>query len=171
MPKNKSGATAMAHARAWADVMYPGSLRIEAQKRVVWLLGNGGQRFPRSMAEDIWNVFDLLVFPTDDLIECLQITTGLADGDIRGTVPKRKRKVRDWVLGELRTDGPPAWLGPVRIMAWIPRKHFRVWTWDWALMDWVEGAPVAAPLPRKVKAVPESDDHSAPVDDRRCTET
>lgn len=139
----------MKHARAWAASSYPGSLSIEAHAKLVWIPdgdGDGG-RFPRSVEEDIWNVFDLLVFPINPVarVHCLQVTT--ATGGKTSNSAARRRKIGKWIPGAF-PNGPPVWLGTIAVIAWVPRKHFRWWNWNWHLQDWVESPVVLAPLPK-----------------------
>jgi len=137
----------MKHARAWVATRYPGALTIEAKPRISWIPMKGGERRPISVEEDIWGVFDLAVFPMGGRVELLQITAPSG-------VSARKKKISDWVHGSgIEERGNlailPMWLGEIRLLAWVPRKHFRQWVWFWPEQKWVEGPVLLAPLPRK----------------------
>jgi hypothetical protein len=148
------GITSMKHARAWVDIIYPGALHIEAKPRIKWV-PRGDKLQPMSVEEDIWGVFDLLAFPIRDFsrVHCLQITTVGKDGHSTSNVSVRRRKVQHWIDDCLPPE-PPAWLGDIAVMAWVPRKHFRRWLWDWPARDWWETPTCLAPLPRKEPADP-----------------
>jgi len=139
----------MKHARAWVAKTYPGALTIEAKPRISWIPMQGGERRPISVEEDIWGVFDLLVFPKfcppywlSPKVELLQVTAPSG-------VSARKKKIREWVENEELFDAAPGWLGEIRLLAWVPRKHFRQWVWLWCDQEWVEGPKLLAPLSRK----------------------
>jgi len=149
-PKKKAGtgATAMRHARAIAAAFWPGQPTIEAQKRIVWLPGNecaacGRSRTPRSMAEDIFGVFDLAVvgFGTRDAL--VQVTTEVKS---RSTVAARKRKIEDWLnQNPVVLDRSGSQLAPyIEVWAWVARTHMRRWRWHRS--RWVELAPQRSPL-------------------------
>ncbi len=164
----------MKHARAWVKGQYPGALVIEAKPRIAWIPTKKG-RIPRSISEDIFGCFDLMVMPAatlsgistrrafssndptwtnTKLTHLLQITT-LGVG--RGAATTRMSKIALWIH-EALADENPHWLGTIKVMGWVPRKHFRVWEWSWEPLDahrpmgWKEGVPVRAPLPRKTQS-------------------
>lgn len=162
MSKRKGGETAMQHARAWVELEHPGALIIEAKPRLAWIPDGKGRHIPRSVAEDIWGMFDLVVFPQDTIgILYLQITTLAGDGKIDSNARARRKKIGDWVRETYGECGRPVWLDRIAVMAWIPRKHFRIWDWSWSpldahrLMGWKESAIALAPLPRKERTTSE----------------
>jgi len=144
MSKTRTGELAMTHARAWARIIHPGSLLIEAKPQIKRVPDGHGGKLARNVREDIWGVFDLLVFPAGDYVDCVQVTTGM------GGVSKRKKKVARWIedsIPKLWVGCRPTWLGGVYVITWIRRKHFRVWRWDFLKSAWTELPNAPAPLP------------------------
>ena len=143
----------MKHARAFAAQRYPNALVLEAKPRLVWIPTKTG-RIPRSIAEDIFGMFDLLVLPPQSRIALLQITT-LTDGKV-SAASKRKTKIGAWMRETFTAADPPPWMGRVSVMGWIPRKHFRVWMWAFQAQEWIEMEPQKAPLPKAKGKAPVS---------------
>lgn len=149
----------MAHARAWVETIHPGSLIIEASaviKRIPRIQPDGSTLFePRAMREDIWGCFDLVVCPraNESLVDLVQVTS-IRSG--MQNVEARKAKVGKWVKAFFPT-GPPAWLGDIYVVGWVPRKHLRIWSWRFqrtgrhTFGTWREDPPSAAKLPTKVR--------------------
>jgi hypothetical protein len=161
MASSKKGQTAMAHARAWVLQRYPGALTLEAYPRIAWIpakqdIARGiGPRRPITIQEDLFGCFDLIVFPHgyQERVQLVQVTTMHADGtDQTGTVATRKKKINTWIKMTWPMFGDwsfakPGWLGGIYLLGWVPRRHFRVW--ERQSLDWKEGPPATAPLPRK----------------------
>lgn len=159
---SRKGVTAMKHARAWVDIRYPGALSLESFPRLYWIPLDArrvaaGRSFepkremiPRTHQEDLFGCFDLIVFPFDwRMLNLVQVTTMHADGtDKTGTVATRKKKIAAWARA-MEISEEPAWIGEITLMGWVPRKHFRVWTWEWWSEKWREGPTETAPLTRK----------------------
>lgn len=153
----------MAHARAWVTDNHPGSRLLEASKSVksypMFDRRTGeATRVSRTVREDIWSVFDIAVFPApgpDDyagqLVDLVQVTTIARD---LSAVRARQKKVGTFVRNQYKGKCP-AWLGNVYVVGWVPRKHLRIWRWEWKQFDahtfggWAEQDPADAKLPKR----------------------
>ena len=141
---SKRGATAMRHARAWIESEFRGRPVLQAQQNVVWIKGRGGDRMPMTRTEDLFGCFDFLVLPNEGLIYLVQVTT---QGTKRSSTSDRKRKIRAGL--EANYPGARHASAKIRLMAWVPRQHFRVWRWVWSKKDWTEDEPISSPLLRQ----------------------
>lgn len=136
----------MEHAKGWAYLVHPDALLIEAKPAI--MRTPDGRVMTRE--EDIWGVFDLLVCPrTACPIQALQVTS--AKG---GAASTRRAKVAEWIKGAPLCGERPFWLGGAHVIAWVSRRHFRWWRWDWSRAVWVEDPPVAAPTLRSLLGPP-----------------
>jgi hypothetical protein len=145
----------MAHARAWVTSQHPGSLVLEAGARLSRFPDrhNPGEWITHTVREDLFGVFDMIVFPTrgsGGLIHCIQVTS-ITSG-LLNAVRSRQKKVAAWIHEELKSR--PYWLAEISLVAWVSRKHLRVWAWDWSPQDahrqggWREQPPHPAKLPK-----------------------
>ncbi len=173
-----AGQTAVAHTRAWIGDIHPGSLILEASKKVGRFPGgkdSSGETIwiNRTVEEDIFGVFDLCVFPVYDVfagntvtlepvkigVELIQATT---IGRDLSAVRARQSKVGNWIRNTF-PKRPPRWLGDIYVVGWVPRKHLRIWRWVWEQMDahtfggWQEQSPAAAKLPKPGRSAPATD--------------
>lgn len=166
-----AGKTAVAHARAWMSSIHPGSLVLEANKRVGRFpdtkdrAGNVLEWKNRTVEEDLFGVFDLAVFPVPYLdplnrrsgLSLIQVTTISKSAGLTN-VRTRLTKVGKWTRSQLGGN-KPCWLEDIYVVGWMPRKHLRIWSWSWELRDlpvmetfggWVEREPALAKLPKRV---------------------
>lgn len=152
----------MNHARAWVTIRHPGRedakgkvvpvVTHEAGKVVFWIPDDSGVRVPRTRSEDIFGVFDIAVYPHDEPIELIQVTTIGLSGEL-SAVRARQEKVRSWIMGSFGRT-PPPWLGEIYVIGWVHGKHFRIWEWQWVQTDrthfgrFDEREPERAPIPK-----------------------
>ena len=154
--KSGTGATAMRHARAIVALRWPGQPTFEASKRIVWIPTTecpacGRGLTPRSMAEDIFGVFDIAIVGFGVVGGLVQVTTGTA-----GTVAPRKRKIERWLDTQhpvVRSHCDGTSLCPqIEVWAWIARSYMRRWRLDHTdPYHWRELAPVESPEIKKRK--------------------
>ena len=162
-----AGKTAIAHTRAWVESCYPGSSVLEASKKVARFPGGRDASgeiiwINRTIEEDIFGVFDLAAFPLTRQrhpgavrqgygVMLIQTTT---IGRDLSAIRLRQRKVSEWVR-DTHGEVSPMWLGGVYVVGWVPRKHLRIWIWEWKQLDahtfggWREMAPDPARLPKR----------------------
>lgn len=103
----------------------------------------GGRQF--SVAEDLFNgCFDGVGFAKDGRLLCAQWTSSNS-----GAISYRRRKIerqfcRAFAEAERAEDGPRdlrarmAEMVTVELWAWIARRGFRVWRWEWCETRWIE---------------------------------
>ncbi len=161
-----TGKTAIAHTRAWVESSYPGSSVLEASKKVARFPGGkdaSGETIwiNRTVEEDIFGVFDLAAFPLTRQRNHAAVRVGYGVMLIQTTtigrdlsaVRHRQHKVAEWVRAT-HGEVSPMWLGGIYVVGWVPRKHLRIWLWEWKQMDahtfggWREMAPDPARLPK-----------------------
>lgn len=142
MPK-RSGETAMRHARAWIEKAFPGDPVVEAKPRLSWQFVDG-RRIPRTVAEDIFGAFDLVVHHLrTGGCTYVQVTTWSRKGH-GGSAADRRKKVRDNFLDRFpgaRNVGEKR----VKVIAWVAGKHFLHWYWSPTMQTWVKGLPILSP--------------------------
>ena len=134
MSNKSKGDTAMRNARTWVANNYPGAESLEAGKRVARYPhpSKPGEWMMHTIAEDLFGVFDIMVFPTiarQGGVACIQVTT-ITDGKL-GAVNARKAKVGTWIRDNFAAGDEPDWMGDIFVIGWVSRKHFRVWEWQW----------------------------------------
>ncbi len=165
--KPSSGKTAMLHARAWVEKAFPGAPVEEAKKTVIWIPENPDKpetvvcdhckgivkleprRRPISRREDLFGCFDLMILPQAGIPILVQVTTWTGGGGPAA----RRHKVQTWIQDHYAPLAPNYSTMPARVlvMAWVPRKHFRVWEWRWARECWEEIAVIESPLMKSRK--------------------
>lgn len=147
MSTKSTGLTAMKNARKWIALRYPeGTPVLEAGKSLKSFFRDG-ERITLTVREDLFGVIDIAIFPRRrGFVEFIQVTSINAAGSL-SAVNTRKKKVGDW-LKIVFNRRQPLWLGPTFVIGWVQRKHFRVWEWDWDLLDWIEGDPQPVKLPK-----------------------
>ncbi len=158
----------MRNARIWVSNRHPGAPTLEAGKRVARFPNKDkpGEWIMHTLAEDLFGVFDLMVFPRLKQlgIDCIQVTT-ITDGKL-SAVAARKAKVGQHIRDTYYSGEKPAWLGDVFIIGWVSRKHFRIWRWSWVRTDathwgrWDEQDPETA-KPAKQAAAARGDARTA----------
>jgi len=84
---------------------------------------------PISHPEDLWSAFDIFVLVLPDPY-CIQVTT-YTEGS--GTPSDRKRKVEKNFVEKYPFDGHDP---HVEVWAWLARKHFYTWAWNWERSEW-----------------------------------
>ncbi len=156
--------------------IHPGSSVLEANKKVGRFPGGKDARgettwINRTIEEDLFGVFDLAVFPLDARVDLVQVTT-VGDGGKLSNVKTRQAKVGTWVRDTHGRHCPP-WVGGIYVVGWVPRKHLRIWRWEWKQADahrfgcWIEDPPDPAKLPRpertsSAKSAPGTGRHPLP---------
>ena len=143
--------TAMRHARAICNARWPNSPTVEAQKSVTWIpvdpYESSRGRRPISKREDVFGVFDLVVLRSwihGDTDLCIQVTTS---NPSESNATKRKRKI-EYAFLDLYYDEPGKLVGvppDIWVWAWVARKHFRGWEWDWTTCAWSERREIESP--------------------------
>lgn len=148
--KASKGKTAMKHARELVAARYPGSPVLEAQKRIVWIPDKHGpcvkcgrNLTSRTATEDFLGCFDLIVLGAPNRL--IQVTTMQTTGDESGAASARRRKIRENYLVPFGARGRP----DVWVWAWVARKHFLTWCWDWERGEWGERTAAPSPLIRR----------------------
>ena len=120
----------MAHARAVVAEAWPGRPVHEAS-RSLQRIGPGKYV---SRREDVFGVFDLLVF--DAQMRAIQVTTYTGAGNRRTKV---RRFLKQYPL--LASFRPAVW-----VWEWVKGRHFRGYVWDWDLSDWRAAQSIPSPL-------------------------
>lgn len=140
---------AMGHALEWVSRKWPKAPLQKAQPVICWIPDGAGGRRPISREEDLFGCFDLLVAPARARTVAIQVTTAGIDGgdqpqgDTSAAV-KRMRKIKAWIREHFGAAGCPF---TVYVLAWVPRRHFRVWQWasdHFGEPAWVELKPEKA---------------------------
>jgi hypothetical protein len=112
-----------------------------------------GEFITHTVREDLFGVFDLAVFPVAGprpRVQFVQVTS--LTGDSMSAVRSRQAKVANWI--RLNLSSRPVWLGDISLVAWVSRKHLRIWEWDWTQQDahrqggWREQPSHPAKLPK-----------------------
>jgi len=125
--KQKSGAVAMGHAMNVVAELWPTSPVLKAMKKIAWIPDGKGGRRPISHPEDLWEAFDIFVLVLPDPY-CIQVTTFGT-----GAPSDRKRKIEKNFIEKYEFgSGRPH----CELWAWVSRKGFYTWAWDWHEMKW-----------------------------------
>lgn len=148
--KPSSGATPIKHARAWVESNYPGAPLLEAQKSVVWIFDPKTQeRRPISRREDLFGCFDMMILRPHLRDLLIQVTTD-AQRDQNATA--RKRKIENLYVKPFPEQTEELW-----IIAWVAKRHFKRWRWDWENQVWARLEPILSPLIKRPLATPTLD--------------
>lgn len=150
----------MRNARAWVQQRHPGAGTLEASKKILRFPDKKkpGEWVNHTAREDIWGVFDILAFPIDGLVECIQVTS-IVDGSL-GPVKARLSKVGTWIRDTFPNGGAPAWVDEIYVIGWVSRKHFQIWRWSWDRAGahhwgrWDELEPEPVRKPKAARSVP-----------------
>lgn len=153
-PRKKAGTgqTAMRHAIAICEQLYPGQPLILASKKTVWIPDKRGpckacgrNLRPISTSEDVWGIADIVVVGFGIRGAAIQVTT---QTKARSTVADRKRKIEAW-LRETPVAMRAGSLSPtLEIWCWVSRKHMRrfVYRPSGIPADWIEYSEMWSPL-------------------------
>jgi len=124
--------TAMGHALEWCARRWPSSPEPEvARPDLRWIPnGQGGLR-PMSAHHDFFGVFDIIVAPQGHGVVGIQVTSATPREDQQtgdtSLASKRRQKIEAWIT-EHYGDGPCPF--ECYVIAWVARRHFRVWRWQ-----------------------------------------
>ena len=157
MSSKAAGQNAMKHARALCAASYANAPTIEAQKTVIWIPDkkNPTKRTPISRPEDVFGVFDLVVFRSWVSMErdlCLQITTHNPSTH-GGRASERRTKIRELFIRRYKMRGiegrPDLW-----VLAWERSRYFHAWKWEWGFDCWGAAGIILSPEIKRAPEIP-----------------
>lgn len=117
----------MRHARSLVSDQWPGA-PVEEAKRTMFRVAEG--RYASRQVDIFDGCFDLLVLGHHD-VQLIQITASGGEGF-------RKTKIRRRFCEPYKDYWPPGARPRVHVWAWVPRRGFLAWEWDWAKACWGE---------------------------------
>lgn len=153
---SRDGKTAYRHAIAIARELRPGVEPITAAKRVIYTptgkpacpTCHTRPTFPRSVGEDLYGCFDILMLGEDEPM-LIQVTTDGGLSSPGSAVNARKRKVAAWA------NLNPAISLDARLViwSWVNGRHMRHFTFCGENVEggWIETQPLLSPLLKRRK--------------------
>ena len=131
----RKGQTAMAYARKWIALRWPGAAVHEARPTIVWIPKNG-RREPIATSHDIYSVFDAIVQPSQLQAVYVQVTT---QNESVSTAAARQRKIERW-LDVHQMHGRQSFC--IYVVSYVARQHLRIYAYSFASEKWIEQTPV-----------------------------